>query len=99
MTMTVCVPCNLGHTHTHTNTHTHTHTHTHTQLHLPDAFVRLYQDYQYVREDVGTASVCAVVDAGQVVAFEFHVNFVVTTDSASKWLGINPPVSYPSTFS
>ena len=52
-----------------------------------------------MREDVGTASVCAVVDAGQVVAFEFHVNFVITTDSASKWLGINPPVSYPSTCS
>ena len=41
-----------------------------------------------MREDVGTASVCAVVDAEQAVAFEFRVNFVFTTDSASKWLTI-----------
>ena len=41
-----------------------------------------------MREDVGTASVCAVVDAEQAVAFEFRVNFVFTTDSASKWLSI-----------
>ena len=65
MTMTVRVPCDIEHS----DAHTH--------LSLPDAFVRLYQDYKYVREDVGTTSVCAVVDAEQSCSFRIPCQFCI----------------------
>ena len=52
------------------------------------AMVRLKSLYQIVRENVGRASVCAVVSGHPVksIAFSFYIRFTFNPDSASKWL-------------